>query len=496
MFAHKKQIIFLFILACFLKVNSQTTDSYQIFYNKDNPKLIKVEAELVLEDSLLYMSQFGSQSHFFPNYVKELEVKNALGNTIKMEFRDSIKWILSGVDRGQAIKLSYELHVNHEERAWPGGTDGVAYVRDYGVMNTGRSLFIMNGSEKKDLLVKVHLPGEFKISTPWESIPEEKNFFKVSDLVDLQEAFLFAGTFEEEIFEKGNFNLKFILGGPSLLAEKDRIINTTNNLLDYYVKMMGGEPKLANGQDLKQSMVIITENDQVDGEVIGSHISMFMDPDAPPQNQMIGWFILSHELFHLWNGKSLRYEGSGSDWFKEGVTNYYTLKGLNQVGFIDESAYLEIMNNLFYQRYINDPGLGEKTPVNSADGFSKDQHWGLIYGGGLFAGIAADMEIRNNSDNKKSLDDIMRDLYREFATKEAYIDNSILKSRITEYRFEDFNQFFSSYLDGTDTIFLQPYLKFAGAEVIQENGQLKIQSLENKTNLEHEIWQGMMGKID
>ena len=328
---------------------------------------------------------------------------------------------------------------------------------------------------------------------PWALVPGNPDTYRVPNLNALQESFIFAGTHEEIVAERNEFSLKFVLGGEQLVAQQKQLTTMAGDLLDYYISLMGGVPNPAPGLELSQCMVIITQNNAVDGEVIGNHISMFMNPEGDPQSQMIGWFIFAHEFFHLWNGKSIKFEGSRSDWFKEGVSNYYTLKGLRKVGFINDDAFKAVLNNLFYQRYTTDPGFGEKSPVASAAGFSKDQHWGLIYGGGLFAGIAADMEIRKGSDNSRSLDDLMKELYALNGGTSKYLTNEDLIAKITAYGFEGFPEFFQNHLSGTEPISLAPFLKHAGAQVSENEGQLLIELRENRTALERSVWEGFLG---
>ena len=471
-------------------------DQYHLTYTKETPGVVAVKATIKVEDSLLYMSANSSKSQWFPNYIQKLTVHDAKGKLVPVVFRDSMHWVMEKVLPGTELTLEYELHVDHEKKAWPGGIDGVAYTRDYGVMTSGRSLFVMNGQDKSAILVSAALPEGWKISTPWKEISGEDNTFKVAHLEELQESFLFAGTHEEIRAERDDFTLKFVLGGEKLVQQKEQITTLSNDLLDYYIKMMGGNPVPAPGNNLDQCLVIITENEQVDGEVIGSHISMFMNPDAAPQDQVIGWFIFAHEFFHFWNGKTLRFEGTTADWFKEGISNYYTLKGLYQVGFLNEQAFTGVLNGLFYQKYINDPGLGEKSPVASASGFSKDNHWGLIYGGGLFAGIAMDMEIRANSKNQKSLDGLMRELYKEYGGSEQLITNEVLLKKITGYGFAGFDAFFEDHLEGTAVISLKPYLEHAGMEVSEEGEQLQFTPAEEPTELQKEIWNGFLGELE
>ena len=48
------------------------------------------------------------------------------------------------------------------------GIDGVAYATDWGVFYTGRSLFILNGDEWKNITIDFIMPSEWHITTPFD----------------------------------------------------------------------------------------------------------------------------------------------------------------------------------------------------------------------------------------------------------------------------------------------------------------------------------------
>jgi len=152
------------------------------------------------------------------------------------------------------------------------------------------------------------------------------------------------------------------------------------------------------------------------------------------------------------------------------------------------------MNNLFYQRYIQDPGYGSLSPSRAASGFDKDNHWGLVYGGGLFAGIAMDLEIRHRTGNVSSLDDMMREFYTEYGGSEQTIDQADILDKVNKIGNTDFYAFMNSHIQGTDAINLVPYLKYAGIQVDTSANQLVMTHLQDKTALQSDIWAGFLGK--
>ena len=152
-----------------------------------------------------------------------------------------------------------------------------------------------------------------------------------------------------------------------------------------------------------------------------------------------------------------------------------------------------ILNQLFYQRYVQDPGYGSLPPSEAASGFSKDNHWGLIYGGGLFAAIAMDMEIRQNTNNSSSLDDLMRQFYDDYAGKSGTIDRGAILSAANEWGETDFTTFIETHIEGVQPIDLQPYLRHAGIDVKISDKQLILSHMPEKTPLQAALWEGFLG---
>ncbi|PSK83642.1 putative metalloprotease with PDZ domain [Prolixibacter denitrificans] len=472
---------------------NNSPDQYRLEFSETTPKLVKIEAQITLKDSLLKMSDNGPMPYRWPQYIHDLcaYVKN--GKQLKLHKRDSTAWIVNNVHKGQEIIIRYHVLIDHEKQNWPGGIDGVAFVRDWGITASGRSLFIINGDVKTDIEVLFKKPDDWEISTPWESVDPENTTYMVANQTQLLESFIVAGTQQEVKIARDEFNLNFVLGGDTIAKNKEHYVDAANKILDYYINLMGGLPKNSSGGKLSNVLVVINQSKEMDGEVIGDNISLFLNPEAAPQEQIISWFLFAHEFFHLWNGKSIRFKDTRTDWFKEGITNYYTLKALYNAKLVNEEAIKGVLNQLFYKRYINDKGLGKIAPADAASGFDKDNHWGLVYGGGLFAGICIDMQIRHNTENAHSLDNLMQFFYKETAGTDTLIGNQDILNQANLLAHTDFTGFMNAYINGTDEVPLNKYLEFAGIQASTNNKQLRLIHELGKTDLQQKLWRGFLG---
>jgi len=146
-----------------------------------------------------------------------------------------------------------------------------------------------------------------------------------------------------------------------------------------------------------------------------------------------GWLsFIAHEYFHLFNVKSIRPVALGPFdydrenytnmlWFAEGVTVYYEFVLLNRAGLMTRDEVLERLGSTIAD-YENAPGrLHQSATLSSFDTwtgfFGRSEHAAnttiSYYDIGCGLGLLLDLKIREASKGR-SLDDVMRTLYRAF----------------------------------------------------------------------------------
>lgn len=131
--------------------------------------------------------------------------------------------------------------------------------------------------------------------------------------------------------------------------------------------------------------------------------------------------LYAHEMFHAWNVKRLRpadmvpyrYDDAQPTpwlWVSEGITDYYAMVARARSGIIDSTQFLATAGVVVATVVSNPPvALGDAS-LSSWVG-SMDGTFGLYYPKGALAGMLLDILIRDGSDNHRSLDTVMRELY-------------------------------------------------------------------------------------
>lgn len=182
-------------------------------------------------------------------------------------------------------------------------------------------------------------------------------------------------------------------------------------------------------------------------------------------NEYLG--IFSHELFHVWNVKTIRpadllpYNYAAENYSElgyvyEGLTTYYgDLFGLRS-GVFSEAMFLGMLSEWITRYYHNEGRRAYSLAQSSFDTWLDGYKPGApgrkvsIYNEGALCALMADLFIRRESQNASSLDAVMRDLYADFGkTGKGYTRNDY-KRLLEKQAGCAMDFFFEKYLEGTE----------------------------------------------
>ena len=171
--------------------------------------------------------------------------------------------------------------------------------------------------------------------------------------------------------------------------------------------------------------------------------------------------ITAHEIFHAWNVKRLRpadmwpYDYSRAQptpwlWVSEGITDYYADLALVRGGVVDSAGFLGLTGQKMEQIAGEPPTALEDasltTWIRPVDG---SQY--LYYPKGSLAGFMLDMLIRDASDNRRSLDDVFRELYGAAYKKGRGFTATDWWSAVSRAAGgRPFTEFYEKYIDGRE----------------------------------------------
>ena len=182
--------------------------------------------------------------------------------------------------------------------------------------------------------------------------------------------------------------------------------------------------------------------------------------------------VVSHEFFHIVtpltvHSNEIQYfdfnkpEMSEHLWMYEGVTEYFAnLFQVNQ-GLIDEKEFFERMAGKIAQsRQMNDNMSFTKMSKNVLNAPYKDQYLNVYQKGALIA-MCIDIQIRESSNGKKGILNLMQDLSNEYGTKKAFKDEELF-GKITELTYPEVGAFLNKYVAGETPIPYEQYFAKMG----------------------------------
>ncbi len=174
--------------------------------------------------------------------------------------------------------------------------------------------------------------------------------------------------------------------------------------------------------------------------------------------------VSSHELFHAWNVKTIRpiemqpYDYSTENYSKlgyvcEGVTTYYGDHLLFRSGVFNEEQYLKTFADRLQKHFDNFGRFNLSVADSSFDTWLDGYTPGVpnrktsIYDEGCLLAFVTDIFIRKNSNNKNSLDDVMRYLYTEFALKNKGYSAEDYKGVVEHFSNTSYDEIFYNYIN-------------------------------------------------
>ncbi|HEX4964500.1 MAG TPA: PDZ domain-containing protein [Thermoanaerobaculia bacterium] len=201
--------------------------------------------------------------------------------------------------------------------------------------------------------------------------------------------------------------------------------------------------------------------------------------------------LVSHELFHAWNGKRLRpvelgpfnFESENytrSLWAVEGITSYYGDLLLHRAGFFTRKEYLKELSKIIeslqtaparkvqpldeasFDAWIKYYRRDENTPNTGTSYYNK----------GAVVAFLLDARIRRATTGRKSLDDALRLAYQRYSGEKGYRPED-LRRVFEEVAGVDLGPWLTQALDTTAELDYTEALDWFGLRFAESEGEKK-----------------------
>jgi len=356
--------------------------------------------------------------------------------------------------------------------------------RTHGYFNGAALFFYVPGYEKQPLQVTIAPPAaDWQIATPLPPVPGQQNTFEAKDFDRLVDSPFEVGHQQRYEFEVLGKPHQYVIWGQGNI-EPDRVIADTKKIIETEANLFGGLPYdryLFLLHLTSQGFGGLEHKDSC--SLIYSRFGFRSDDRYHRFLQLV-----AHEFFHLWNVKRIRpkalevfdYEQENytpSLWFSEGTTSFYDLAFPFRAGIYDVKAYLSALDKEI-TRYLTTPGRSvQPLSESSFDAWIKlyrrdsnsDNAQISYYLKGEMVSLLLDLLIRARHQNRRSLDDVMRQLWQQFGKDEIGFTPDQLEAVIQSIAEVDLTDFFDRFLHTTEELPFDTYLEPFGLRLQPED---------------------------
>lgn len=400
-------------------------------------------------------------------YVEDFyaETANGIG---KIERKDSALWQV--ITKGKKVTLHYRIHLPssafNQRSAWK------AFLSSNGGLVGGpHSFMYVLGESMASSYVTLNIPNEWKIVTGLTATSDVKTFF-ASSVFNLIDGPILIGKIKTWPFTVDGVPHRVVYWPwPVNDFDSTKLVNCIQKLVEQASKLFGRFPYREYSFMLQDSAVGALEHNN--SVTIGASVTQL-------RANFTGVFSeLAHEYFHTWNLVKIHpleygdvtYQSpplSKGLWYSEGLTIFYADLLRRRAGLptIDSTRLSRL--ELLIRRYAGNPGysrfsaekisLASYGPPGMLGDYSASTHLQ-----GELLGVLLDIIIRDASDGKRSMDEVMRKMMERFSGKKGFTSKDI-EQIISKLCGLNLHPFFEDYIFGNKPVDFDKYLRLMGLQ--------------------------------
>ena len=409
--------------------------------------------------------------------VREVVALTARGRELPIRKIDKATWRID-VDARTDVRVSYRVYANSLR-------DRTRHVDDTHAFLSGSSVFLYAPEYRDRLtLVKVTAPDGWRTSSGLEPSPDHPELLLAPSYDVLVDTPLEIGLHEKLEFEVDGVPHEIVLWPTGAHYDDEVLTEDFAKIVAEQARIFGDMPYqryvflthvgagAGGGTEHLNSTIMQTRSASLEGSLKRNKV----------YRRFLG--LVAHEMFHTWNVKQLRpaqiapydYQKENYSelfWVSEGTTSYYADLTLLRTGLRKEKEVLENIGDVIDGLRRRPGNYVQSAAASSFDAWIKFNNSTpddvnstvSFYGKGQVISLLLDLEIRRASANDKSLDDVMRALYRNFPLEDGGFTEGDLLATLERISGRDWGDFFASYVHGVDELPLERALPVIGLEL-------------------------------
>ncbi|MGA2481777.1 MAG: PDZ domain-containing protein [Candidatus Acidiferrales bacterium] len=461
------------LLFCFPAAPLGATIRYSVSLAQPEKHVFHVEMEIpaVQNEVVVRMPAWNTlyQIRDFSHHVMQVRAADSSGKSLAVVKLDKQTWRIEGQG---TVLIRYDTFWDES------GPFASQLNREHAFFNPAMLLFYIQDRREEDVALTVsNTPPGWRIATALATGGESKAAgawrFTASNYDALVDAPVEVSRFDDFTLPGIQPPIRVVVHGDGW--DRGELTQILSRICSYEIGLMGGAPF--------QQYLFLLHIGGATGGAGGGMEHMNSTAIFIPSGETVAG-VSAHEFFHLWNVKRIRprsldpvdyarEQWTRSLWFAEGVTNTYEDYALVRTGLWSKQDFFSDLGERITElekrpanrwKSVEEASLDawlEKHSLYNGPDFSVS-----YYTKGEVLGFLLDIRIRDATENRASLDDVLRALFSDFAQKNrSYGDSEdirLVTERVAGCSFEDF---FRRYVAGAEPLPFQDLLARAGLEL-------------------------------
>ncbi|MET0625020.1 MAG: PDZ domain-containing protein [Pyrinomonadaceae bacterium] len=405
----------------------------------------------------------------FARHVQDFAAADGSGRALPWTKVSKNTWRVES-NGAREVRASYSVYANEL-------TVRTSELNDrHAFWNNANLLMYPDGHLGAPSTLRIEPFGGWKIATGLPPAPGSADTFRAENFDVLYDSPFLVGNFKTLSFEVAGVPHRVVVDGEGGY-DAERLRADARRIVEAEVAAMGDTPY----RDYTFILMLADRNGGALEHLNSVALIIKRFGFSTPQDLRDVHTLFAHEFFHLWNVKRIRPDVLGPFdytresytrqlWVAEGLTAYYENVFTRRAGLMNDRQYLETMAREV-QTLQNTPGrLEQSLEEASFDAWIKyyrrDENTinsaVSYYDKGAIVGLLLDLEIRGRSNGARSLDDVMRSLYEEYAKRGRNYTPEDFQRAAERAAGAGLEDFFRRYVRGRDELDYDAALGWAG----------------------------------
>lgn len=458
---------------------------FELDITKINDDLLQINLETptIVSDKIIYNIPKivpGTYSIYdFGQYVMDFEAINKEGRPMSVNQLDDNRWEIDNAKN--LAKITYWV-----EDTWDADVNEVVFEPGGTNIEEGENIILNNhgffgyfdGMKNMPYEVNITRPENFYGSTGLSTGVTIGNVDKFTTInyMDLVDAPIMYNIPDTTMFKIGTTDILISVYSKNKAATSEELAVDIKKILEAQSAYLGGLP-------VKKYAFLIylyagESGSGGSGALEHSYSSLYYLPEMPAKD-LSGFLVdvAAHEFFHIVTPLNIHSEEIGDFdfinpkmskhlWMYEGVTEYFAGHVQVYEGLITPEDYLTIIKEKLQgaSQYKDDLPFTEMS-LGCLDKYK--EQYGNVYQKGALIGLCLDILLREQSEGKTGMKDMMKRLSSEYGKYKSFNDAELF-DKITEFSSSEINSFFKTYVEGSEALPLTEILNKVGINFKQD----------------------------